>query len=564
MKKNKMSTGSIGNPASAVFAKTALVIVVLLTLIIALRQTIPAYASESSESSDSQSAGQSLYDALRAIYGNSGTSTTGSSSSATSSSGSNTNQNNVITTDDLMKSIDTEAKGPEVNEVSLGELYHEEYSVYEETLNDIYTIYTTVRNGTITNRPVMIDIPEGVGFYMKKDGADYDYDPDDLIEEEGSYVLFLYVMDSVDDINILPFSEQTVSRAKFRFRIQYSQGVHGVLATDGTEEEEEIPLAAEEAPEEDAEIPEETDLPEDMLPDDYVYDESAFFPDEEVISDNSAGEREEFNNPLFTTAYDDGSGFYTVTLLSGESFYTNVPNGMLTNEAVSFQNDGNLNLTLYRNGEPVEDFDPSDFVRQAGNYSLVISSDSPDFQNAYGGSSPVYRFRIFSAPVNDAQILYAPEGAAFTRVRMDGVEMERGGSIRDDVVYLEEDGEYELSFTDMAGSHEVRFVLDTFAPVVTVAEEPNLATIGYYGNVSRCELYRGKELVSDTEVVEEVTRSGRYTLYAYDEAGNVTDMDFQVQYRINVWAVISIIALLAIIGGITFYVLRIRKKVKVV
>ena len=310
-----------------------------------------------------------------------------------------------------------------------------------------------------------------------------------------------------------------------------------------------------------------------MISDDFVYDESAYPPAEETLlplSGNTVEEPEETkpvessDNPLFSTAYDEETGFYTVTLLSGETFYTNVPNGMLTNEAVSFQNSPDVNLTLYRNGEPQEDYDTADYVRQDGNYAMVISANSAGFERMYGEKSPVFRFKIFSAPVNDAQILYAPEGATFNRVRMDGVEMEKGDKIRDEVVYLEEDGDYELSFTDRAGSHEVSFTLDTSSPVVAVTEEPNLATIEYFGNVSRCELYREDELVSDTEVVSQVTRSGRYTLYAYDEAGNVREMEFRVRYRINIWSVISIIALLAIIGGVTFYVLRMRKKVKVV
>ena len=199
MKKIIKRTGRIGKVTRAVLIKTALVIPVLTTLVFGLPKGIPVHASESGGSSDSQSAGQSLYDALRSIYGDSSRTAGSSSSSAgsgtTPSSGSNanTNQNSgmIITTDDLMKSIDTEAKGPQVSEITLGELYHEDYRVYEETLNEDYTIFTNVRNGTITNRPVMIDIPKGVGYSMKKNGEDFSYEPEDLIEEEGSYVLSL-------------------------------------------------------------------------------------------------------------------------------------------------------------------------------------------------------------------------------------------------------------------------------------------------------------------------------------------------------------------------------------
>lgn len=112
--------------------------------VLSLPADIVSADDDDTTSSSSSSAGQTLYDALRAIYGDtsntSSTSTSSTSSKATSS---------TMTTEQLMKRMETEPVGPTVNDVSLEEIYHEDYKVYEERLSDTYTIYANVKNGEI-------------------------------------------------------------------------------------------------------------------------------------------------------------------------------------------------------------------------------------------------------------------------------------------------------------------------------------------------------------------------------------------------------------------------------
>ena len=538
----------------------------------AFSRTVPAWASEGG------SAGQSLYDALRAIYGSSssssGSSNSGSSSgsnssanSGSSSTGSNSSsssvQNGQITTDQLMQRMETAVKGPVVQDTELSELYHEDYRVYEETLNENYTIFANVRNGGITNRPVTIDIPKGVGISLKRDGEEVRFASNDVLEKEGSYVLTLYVVNTEEDFT--SFSNQTVSRAKFRFRIQYGKGVHGHLGSEVEEEETTTePVSTVSA----------SDLPEDMIPDDYVYDESDFEPEEIPVEEVSADEiplpdiEEPDNktvNSLFESEYNKETGYYKNTLHTGQDFYTNVPNGMLTNETVMIQNNEELIFKLYRNGEEIPDFSVEDYVQEEGNYALVIDSEDPDFQAEYRRDKPTFYFRIMPSAVNDALMLSAPQGATFRMVRFNGVEVDYPVFVNDETVHWREDGDYEITFDDAAGSHAVSFALDTQESVPAVVEEPNRATITYFGGQPvRCVLYRGNELISDPTIVTEVTRPGDYVLYTYDEAGNIGSIKFKVKYRINLAAIISILGVLIIVGGISYYMIRIRKKVKVV
>jgi hypothetical protein len=101
--------------------------------------------------------------------------------------------------------------------------------------------------------------------------------------------------------------------------------------------------------------------------------------------------------------------------------------------------------------------------------------------------------------------------------------------------------------------------------VFSVDVKPNEANVTYYSeDVSRCVLYKGDKVISDPDIVNSVKKSGKYTLVVYDAAGNQSKMEFTVRYRINAAAVIAILAVLGIIAGVMVYLLRMKKKVKVV
>ena len=70
--------------------------------------------------------------------------------------------------------------------------------------------------------------------------------------------------------------------------------------------------------------------------------------------------------------------------------------------------------------------------------------------------------------------------------------------------------------------------------------------------------------ISDPQIVDSVTKSGKYRLVVFDAAGNSSESEFTVRYRINAAAVIAILAVMGIIAGVLIYVLRMKKNVKVV
>ena len=524
------------------------VIILLMAWILILETLTSAVeirADETSSTTSSTNSGQTLYDALRAIYGDSRSSSSTSSSSSSSS---------AMTTEQLMKRMETTPIGPTVEDTELDELYHADYKVYEERLGDVYTIYANVKNGGVTNRPVVIDVPKGVGATMKKDGSDVPFVTKQVIENEGAYVLQLFV--GADEDTLATFSDQTFLRAKFRFRIQYKTGVGGIVGEGDIEELEANTVSGNYE-----------DLPEDMRPDDFVYEDS--LPEDDTLSENEIPEEPEDTTPVnaeLSSRYDSATGYYRNTLRNGDSFYTSVPNGAISNEAVLVQETEGLTFTAYRNGQAYEDFKPGEYIQTTGSYDIYVGkADDAAYNEAYKLGQPAFRVRIVSEPVSDLRIITAPEASAIRNVRHNGLDLGEEVFVDDDTIYLNNDGEYELTIEDEAGSREIYFTLDTEQPLVSVSVQPNEATVTYLSNDTvRAVLYKGDEVVSDPQLVQSVTTPGKYTLYVYDAAGNSSKSEFTVRYRINAAAVIAILGVIAIIAGVVIYLIRMKKKVKVV
>ena len=512
-------------------------LIVLITAWIVMLAVFPAPVEALANDTASTNSGKSLYDALRAIYGE----TSGSTSSTSSSSSS------TVTTEQLMKRMETEPIGPKVEDTSLSESYRDDYKIYEEALGGVYTIYANITNGGVTNRPVVIDVPRGVGTSMKKDGVAIPFVTKQKITEEGAYVLEFFV--GSDEDSMASFSEQTYLRAKFRFRIQNSSGVDGVVGEGDFEE----------GPDELTDKLLRGELPEDMMNE-----------EPEEVSGNEA-----VNAELPTEAppdaelvsvWDEATGYYLNTLKTGETFYTSLPNGSLSNEPVTIQDSQELEFTAYKDGKEFEDFKPGEALNVAGSYAIYVSkSEDAGFLQSYPFGKPAFRVRIISGVVPDIGMITAPYGVSVRNVRFNGLDSNEDMFVNSNTVHIDRNGDYEITFDDAAGSREVSFTLDNEQPVFSVDVKPNEAKITYYSNdVSRCVLYRGGKVESEALMLDRVTKAGKYNLVVYDKAGNSSSSEFTVRYRINAAAVIAIVAVAGLIAGVIIYVVRMKKNVKVV
>ena len=543
------------------------------------------------------SSGSSLYDALQSLYGGNsqGSSSGGNSYSSGYSSGygsqnqssgqdsrgqnfyainqqsvdaqyqrdlsaNDVSGNNVVQKRNYV--LDSSPIGPTVEDISLSELFHENYGVYEERITDAYSVYTNVSNGSITDRPVIFDVPAGVTVSMTRDGKRAEFANRTAIQSEGYYVLMMYVVkdEGLDEV----FARQTVSRAKFRFRIQYNSGIAGYAAKGTTESAEQT--------EQDF-----TSLLENELIGENEGTEntdSEMSAEEQIISQGEPAEEEKAeeepvvvprrSSTRLDTEYDAASGYYRNILKTGSSFLTSVVNGTVTNSPVMIQSSDTVKYELYRDNEPVEGFTPGEYITETGSYALYPYEETQDYTVSYGSDRPVLRFRILGGTVNDLGILTAPENASFTEVLYNDEPADERVFISPTVLNLERDGTYVVTMDSEAGESEITVNIDNTPPKFNVTTQPNRASISWVSDdVENTVLYRGSDLVSDQGIVSVVTDPGRYTITAYDRAGNQSTQSFNVTYRINVAAVIAIIIVIGLAVALIIFLRKIRTDVTV-
>ncbi len=451
--------------------------------------------------------------------------------------------------------LESDPIGPQVNTVSLSESYHENYQVYEERMDDIYAIYTNIQGGTITNKPVIFDVPSGVVVRMTRNGKACGFKNKGKIEAEGTYLMYFYVQQ--ESMEPIPAWAQTVDRAMFTFRIQYT-------ALDGTKLEtpqtSELDSYADYVPEEE---------PEEITEEEYtqepqeIVEEPVEEPAEPVQETRELPEGAVTNANAFKVEYDTSTGYYKYSLLTGDYFYSNVPNGMVTNGSVIFNTADSIRYELYKDGELL-DYSAGDYITEPGAYMLIPIIDNLEYEGFYRTTRPIVRFHILTGPTAEMAMMTAPEGMKIEAVRRNQVDVTESCEVSDRVISLAEDGTWEIDLSD-AGTYVTTTVIrDTQPPKVSVKTSPNLAEITYITNdIAEARLTRGDQLISEGSLPTRVTDAGRYQLTVSDQAGNTTTVNFVVKYRINVYAVLAIVMVVGLIAALVIFMRNTKTKVRV-
>ncbi|MDO4265433.1 MAG: hypothetical protein Q4C63_03085 [Eubacteriales bacterium] len=554
---------------------------------------------------------------------------------------------------------DAQTTGPSVNTARMSEQYHQDYGIYEESLSDTIFFYSTVSNGSITDQAVSLDIPAGIRFTMEKDGTEIPYASGQKVSEYGTYLLKLTAIEDES----LPFSEQTVTEGVFRFRIMakapetetadsgFSGGVTGVTGGTGyyssggstffggtgssgntgstgigdsiqstidtalsgglsqeteTEAQTEADTRTDASQTEAAET-EESGGPEDgaygdVMGEDGSIDGTAL---DEALS-GALGEGygaetlEGYNDETgLASAYDPTTGYYRHELISGEVFYTDVPNGMITNNPVVLLTNDNLPFRVLRDGEEIE-YQQGTPISEAGSYTVFPHAEGTIYLSSYADKNePLFHFRVVTGPVNDLGIFTAPEGAVLTsvtigrrkeavteetaesaqRVTLPGApaaetELRSGAAQRpereeltltEDWFYLEDEGSYTFYMDTEAGPSTVTIEKDVTAPLFYISEENNRISFVYATQdaVRARVLSNGREIYSGAPL-SEISDPGSYTYEVYDSAGNMSGADVSLSYHMNTAAILFIIMILLFAAIIVVAVKRFRQNMRVV
>lgn len=468
-------------------------------------------------------------------------------------------------------------------EVYLSERYNEEYRLYEFGLNNKYFFYSNVGNGAMTSDPVRIEIPGNITYSLEKDGNPIRYNQNTDISAIGAYVMTL----AVNEVDGLVTTHYV---SYYRFRIMEPiQPIEQI--PDETAEESNI---AEETPED---IIAEIEALEDLTPEerealqnalvngDYTGEE--FFNadgsvNEAAISllvtaslDAQTGTTEDIyhtegvlSSTGMESAYDYTTGYYLHTLISGQSFYSDIQNGGITRQSVTLRTADKLDFTVYKDGELLEENGSTVFT-DPGSYLVVPVADDVLYISSYETEKPVFSFRIIGNAVNDLSVYRAPVG-----FRIDSIYMYEDGeshpvssalSLNDTSVLLREDGDYRIRISSNAATMEVYYTLDRIHPRFNVQVEKNHAMIIYdSADVIRSIVYRGDDrYMAETGIIYEIKETGEYRYFAQDAAGNVTGRAFKVKFGFNTGSVVTILIIIAAIAGLFMYIRYINKNTRV-
>ena len=402
--------------------------------------------------------------------------------------------------------------------VNLYETYNSEYDLYEESLYNLFYFYSNVENGAITSDFVKFDIPGNIECKLEKDGKEIPFNVKSEISAKGNYVLRLTASD-----------ENNIYVSSFRFSLR------------------------------DKPEPVET-VEEEVKPEDQVLTEEQ----ETVEGENEGTETEP--EVVETLIFEDQNFEMTQTgnfinkLLTGEEYYSSVPNGATVSTDVKFILNDGMNAKVFLNDSEIE---WKDTFSADGSYRVEISETSVDFMNMYGFDKEVFKFRIIKNPVKEMRMFNTPKGFYITKLLFNGeaVESENPKSTSFEMV---EDGVYTVEYFNdgVQKTYFLDITKDTEGPGVSITIKNQKASVTYEDKIQSISLSKDGVALEGFNA-NTIKGKGTYVLTVEDMAGNVSVLSFSLGKSINGGSIISIFMVLAIIGGGIYLYMSSKNKMTV-
>ena len=425
------------------------------------------------------------------------------------------------------------------------ETYDSYYRLYEEVFANQIVFYSNAANGAMVEIPVKVDLPANVTAELSINGEPAEFHEGEIYTREGQYTLTL----KADGASLVGGKENQVYYGFFRFRIMKpaetsapteetppSTEEYWVIDDDGNgnvsastsrgdaETSEPSEITADSDPEPTADSAETSDTAEVTAPDGDISDGlSAQVRDDKVL----------------------------LTTENGTQFYCSVPPGTLSA--------GSVELMFLDNVEyDVVDGDGASLgqlttIGDRGKYTVRI----------YDGAEPAeFRFDVIGGAVRGLTEYTVPEGCEITSAALDG-SLIRSEKRR---AALGRDGTYNFEITYGSYRFTEKFVLDNEAPEFALEGlDENMKSSGssvyirlISDDISDYSVTKNGEPVDKKSL--ELTEPGYYTVTVYDAAGNFTSQSFQIVYRMDAMAVVTIILGAAIVvAGVVFFI-RTRRK----
>ncbi len=443
------------------------------------------------------------------------------------------------------------------------ENYISAYRLYEQVMYGQIVFYTNISNGDITSAPVVIELPSELETIFERDGEEIKFTNKAEISAVGSYSLTVIARGE----DILGGKENDRYYGLFRFRIMESSAI--VPPDTGIDvnewEEDEVPVyTAMTLPPEEPEIVEsvetaQADEQTEEASADTAPSTTASGVSQTTAAATTAGttgttpaEAPVGDTALITQSPTDTSILLTTTV--GTQIHSNIPANMVTTGKVEFKFASNVQHELYKDGALVKGYTPSSSITEAGKYRLFIYDGS--------GTLPAeFDFEIRSPYIAALTEFTVPTGCRVQKALYEGNIIR----VNPTSVSLGGDGTYSIDVSYGAYTFTETFVLDNTAPefgfdrvVDGIAEGGTVTIIFKSEDISRYEVYKDGVLVEKQKQM--ISEPGVYIVKVFDRAGNMSQQQFELEYRMDAMAILVVIILIAIvIAGVVFFFISRRK-----
>lgn len=296
-------------------------------------------------------------------------------------------------------------------------------------------------------------------------------------------------------------------------------------------------------------------LPVEALANTYVLDPVTGEP---VVSDSVESAEDGYyvfpDGGMFSA--DDRRYVYTI---AQSRVYSNIPNeGVFSSgQIVSIQVEEGVNVSLFHDGDLVTEPDLTR-ISEPGSYVLNLS---------YGRDSGQFVFEIIDKISNSVEDIMIPDGFVFENILLDGVPQEFEYA---NFYVVDGDGTYDVTWIcyDIDQTYNIRFTLDKTPPALVLTpmidgQISGPVIIDGLENGEYIELTYEGQTQTIRSNGQEVRQPGRYRLTAYDQVGNSSEYEFNIQFYLDINAGLAISLLLAAVVAVFVYCRRVRKNARV-
>ena len=240
----------------------------------------------------------------------------------------------------------------------------------------------------------------------------------------------------------------------------------------------------------------------------------------------------------------------------GGIFCCSAADGMVTTSPVSFAKSGEFNVAVYKDGKQMNGIPQS--VSEPGTYTAITWDENSELQ--------LMSFRIVKAVTGVLAQFVVPDGFTVTEATLDGTELDGVFGIVD----MTKNGYYDIKYTCNATgiAYSLVTTIDHTPPQIILVgvDKDNKAK----GPVEIQGLQAGDSVSvlldkkkANLKAGNKLTESGDYTVYVFDEAGNVTQKDFTIMLYLNIKSVFLFSAVILLIVGVFVALYITRKNLRV-